>query len=315
MSIWWKFPCHLLTFLLLFIGQKGQAYAIEKHFRTVKGDRSGVGGILGIDFIYVINLDERPEKYENTIRALKPYGIHPHRFSAVNGWKLSHQAIDELGVNYKPGTPYGPLSSVYRHVEGKEYMSFEVMNEPGVSYFAHSLSRGAIGCILSHLSVLQDAYDSGYETIWIMEDDIRVISNPHELTYFINTLDDLAPGWDVLFTDDEIKGANGARVYCGGIQPRPYFNSQSLSYYRDRSYVSGDIIKLGLRYGSHSMIIRRSGMQKLLEYFKTYKIFFPYDMEYFFPSEIKLYACTRDIVTMIPGGISDNGTPSYLEKK
>ncbi|MFI5334690.1 MAG: hypothetical protein ACHQT8_05960 [Chlamydiales bacterium] len=32
--------------------------------------------------------------------------------------------------------------------------------------------------MLSHLSILQDAFDSGYETIWVMEDDIEVVRNP-----------------------------------------------------------------------------------------------------------------------------------------
>lgn len=266
-----------------------------------------------MDFIYVINLDERPEKFLNTANALKTYGIIPHRFSAVNGWKLSYEAIDDLGVNYIPGNPPGAIASVFRHVDGKELMSFEIMQEEGVAYYCHSMSRGAIGCILSHLSVLQDAYDSGFNTVWVMEDDIRIISDPHQLSDFIDQLDQLAPGWDILFTDEETKGSDGNRVYCGGIRPRPNFAFQSLAHYCTRSYVNADLIKLGLRFGSYSMIIRRSGMQKMLDYFKTYKIFFPYDMEYFFPPGIKLYACTKDIVTTIAGGISDNGNSNYEE--
>ncbi len=266
-----------------------------------------------IDYIYMINLDERPEKFERTMNALRPYEINPYRFSAVNGWGLSFSAIDELGVGYQPGTPHGPIASVFRHVDGKEYPSFEIMKEEGVTYYCHSMSRGAIGCILSHLSVLQDAYDSGYNTIWVMEDDIKIVSDPHQISSLITALDCLAPGWDVLFTDDETKGGDGNRVYCGGIRPRPNFPYRSLEYYRERAYVNADIMKLGLRFGSYSMIIRRSGMQKLLDFFKTYKIFFPYDMEYFFPPNIKLYACTRDIVTTQAGGISDNGNPTYKQ--
>ncbi len=283
---------------------------MEHYFRHAD-NKSSEHKMPGIDFIYMINLDERPEKYEKTIDALKPYGICPYRFSAVNGWKLSFEALDDLGVNYLPGTPYGPIASTYRHVDGEELMSFEIMKEESVAYYCHSLSRGAIGCILSHLSVLQDAYDSGYQTIWVMEDDIRVISNPHEITSLISTLDNLAPGWDVFFTDTETKGADGNPVYCGGIRPRPNFPYQSLQYYRERSYVNGDIIKLGLRFGAYSMVIRRSGMKKILDHFKTYKIFFPYDIEYVFPTGIKLYSSTRDIVTTTAGGISDNGNPNY----
>ena len=80
----------------------------------------------------------------------------------------------------------GPIASVFRHdADGNEYISYEIMKEVGVAYYCHSLSRGAIGCLMSHLSILQDAWDSGYETIWIIEDDIKVVSNPHELSYLV----------------------------------------------------------------------------------------------------------------------------------
>jgi hypothetical protein len=55
-------------------------------------------------------------------------------------------------------------------------------------------------------------------------------------------------------------------------------------------------------------------MKKILDYFKTYKIYFPYDIDYFFVPGIQMYACNVDIVTNISGGISDNGQPAYLTK-
>lgn len=299
--------------LCLLCSAQLQAAGIEKHFKKT-GDKSGMRSIPNIDFIYMINLDRRPEKYMMTMQAFEPFEISPYRFSAVNGWELSFETLDEIGVFYRPGTPAGPLGTVFRHVDGKEYKSNEIMNEEGVSYFCHSMSRGAIGCIMSHLSVLQDAYDSGYETIWVLEDDICVERDPHELSTLIEDLDRLAPGWDVLFTDPEIKGGNGQLVYCGGILPRPYFQSQPLWYYSQRAYLNDDLMKMGIRYGSHSMIIRRCGVEKLLDFYKTYKIFFPYDMDYFLPPGIRMYGCRRDIVTVPGGGISDNGSPNYEKK-
>lgn len=285
---------------------------IEKAFKKAE-NKSDFHKMEGIDFIYVINLDPRPEKYERTMNALRPYNILPYRFSAVNGWELSFQILDELGIVFEPGMQSGPIASVYRHVNGKEYHSYEIMKEPGVAYYAHSLSRGAIGCLLSHLSIMKDAYDSGYNTIWIMEDDIRVVSNPHELSSLIRILDTIEPDWDILFTDNEIKGASGP-VPCTVIRPRPLVQLQPLDYYLQRKNVHKDIVKIGMRFGSASMIIRRSGMKKLLDYFETYKIYFPYDIDYFFVPGIKLFALNRDIVTNIVGGESDNGGPTYLDK-
>src|SRR5579863_7202687 len=225
---------------------------IEKYFKKAENKSDG-HSMNGIDFIYMINLDPRPERYERTMNALRPYGINPYRFSAVNGWQLSFEALDELGIIYEDGMPHGPIASVYRHKNGKEHMSYEVMKEPGVAYYAHSLSRGAIGCLLSHLSIMQDAYDSGYHTIWIMEDDIRVVSDPHEISSLLRILDTVEPDWDVLFTDNEIKGGNGP-VPCTVIRPRPLVQIQPLEYYLNRRNVHADIVKIGMRFGSASMV-------------------------------------------------------------
>jgi GR25 family glycosyltransferase involved in LPS biosynthesis len=302
--------CFIHRRIFFFLFPLALSANIEDYFREAKW-KLGMHSMPGIDFIYMINLDERPEKYEQTMRTLRPYSIYPYRFSAVNGWRLSFQAIDNLGVRYMPGSPHGPIASVFRHVDGKEIPSFEIMNDERVTYYCHSLSRGAIGCLLSHLSVLQDAFTSEYETIWVMEDDIRVVSDPHEISHLIQVLDSLAPDWDVFFTDNETKGSDGNPVYCGGLRPRPGFQLQSLEYYRNRVSIHADIYKLGLRFGAYSMIIRRSGVKKILDFFKTYKLFFPYDIDYCFVPDLQRYSCTRDIVTTTAGGISDNGTPNY----
>lgn len=263
----------LFRILLLFFAIEASASLIERHLHPVlnKPDKCA---IRNIDYIYMINLDERPEKYKASMNALSPYEITPCRFSAVNGWKLKFEALNDLGVIFHVGMNEGPLCSVFRQENGVEYNSFEIMKEPGISYYSHSLTRGAIGCILSHLSVLQDAMDSGYQTIWIMEDDIRILSNPHQLSSFIEALDQVAPDWDILFTDNEIKAADGNPSYCRGILPRPLVPLQSLQYYLQRYDVHPEIYKLGLRFGSHSMIIRRSGIVKILDFFKKYKLFF-----------------------------------------
>jgi hypothetical protein len=147
--------------------------------------------------------------------------------------------------------------------------------------------------------------------IWIIEDDIKIVSNPHEISSMITTLNTLAPNWDVFFTDNEVKGPDEKPVPCMVIRPRPLIHAQSLEYYLLRAPITPDIIKIGMRFGSASMVVRRSGMKKLLDFFKTYKFYFPYDIDYFFVPGINLYTCTRDIVTNIAVGPSDNGKPSY----
>ena len=71
-------------FFLLFACFSVIHAGVETYFKTAE-NKPKPNGIALIDFIYVINLDKRPERYEQTLRALEPFGITPYRFSAVNG--------------------------------------------------------------------------------------------------------------------------------------------------------------------------------------------------------------------------------------
>lgn len=52
-------------------------------------------------------------------------------------------------------------------------------------------------------------------------------------------------------------------------------------------------------------------MKTLLDFFKTYQIFLPFDMEFTLPEAIRLYTVLEDVVSTIPDGITDNGYPHY----
>ncbi len=276
-------------------------------------DKSNDHSIANIDFIYMINLDQRPEKFQNSLDQLAPYGIRPYRFSAVNGWELTLENLDEIGLKFWPGMVGGFLGTCYPS-DLNFQPSHEQISEFGKTYFCHCMSRGAIGIALSHISVLQDAYDSGYNTIWVMEDDIDVMGNPRRISDIVEKLDQFVgpENWDVLFTDRDIRNAKGHYVttYWAGRRPDFFGNND----YALKRQVSPHFIKVGARSGAHSMIIRRSGIEKLLEFFFAHQIFFPYDMEYILPSGINLYTVTEDIVSNSPQASSDNGEPNYLKK-
>lgn len=280
-------------------------------------DKSEGHSIRNVDFIYTINLDERPEKFESCLNQLAPYGIHPYRFSAVNGWELSLEAINGLGVQYAPWMRKGLMGTYYPLDEGGA-PRHEPIAEVDRRYFCHCMSRGAIGIVLSHLSVLQDAWDAGYETIWVMEDDIEVIKDPHLISDLIDRLDVATGkfGWDIFFTDQDTKGGNGKYIPCRAYAARPNFTPDNPErFYKEPIEVTADFKKVNARYGAYSMVIRRSGMKKILDFIKFYKIFLPYDMEFFLPSSMRLFAVTDDVVSTLPNAFSDNGGPSYKKSK
>lgn len=267
-----------------------------------------------IDCVYLINLEERPEKFCRCIEQLAPYGIFPHRVSAVNGWKLSIETLNELGVKYGPWMQSNGMGSYYTEETGStpQYEAVEVV---GRTYFGHRVFPGAIGIVLSHLSVLQHAYDHDFETIWVMEDDIQVLKDPRLLISLIDRLDHLVgkEGWDILFTDRDTKGPDGDVVLCDSFAWRPNFTPNDPQKFGLIKEISPEFRQIGARYGTYSMIFRRSGIKKMLQFIKQYQIFLPFDMEVTLPHAMRLFTVLEEIVTTDHAAPSDNTAANYEE--
>ncbi len=304
---------YLMIFLLIF-GLSLEA-KLEDHFKKPIG-KSGSHKMKNIDFIYMINLDQRPEKFERSAQQLAIWGIDPYRFSAVNGWELSLDTVTSVGVKYKKSMSLGKMMATYYEQETWKNPVHEYPHKKNRTYFCHCMSLGAVGICLSHLSILQDAFDSGYETIWVMEDDIEVIRSPHIISDLVKKLDKAVGknGWDILFTDRDTKNNNGEYVPCLGSALRLNFTPSDKKRFARRENVTPEIRRIGARFGAYSMIVRRSGMEKLLEFFKEYKLFLPFDMDFSMPNDIKLFSVIDDVVSTIPNSPSDNGGPNYLNK-
>lgn len=297
---------------ILSLGAIALSGSIEDYFKPAV-DKGDSNGIRNVDFIYIINLDKRPEKYQYCLQQLNEYKINPYRFSAVNGWEeLTLEDFDQLGVEYHEGMQKGIWGTYFPLDSGPAID--EPIEEDGKRYFCCKMTKGAVGIVLSHLSVLQDAYDSGYETIWVMEDDIQVIRNPFLISVYIDRLNELVgnDGWDILFTDRDTKGKDGKYVICRSFAPRPNFTPQDpLKFAKEPEMLNADFRRIYARYGAYSMVIRRSGMKKILDFVKQYKVFLPYDMDYYLPEDIHLFSVMNDIVSTKPDALSDNGTPNY----
>jgi GR25 family glycosyltransferase involved in LPS biosynthesis len=285
---------------------------LEDHFKPAP-NKTNAHKMKGIDFIYMINLDARPEKFQNCLNKLLPYGIRPYRFSAVNGWELSLSDINDVALTYEPWMDGRMFGTSYL-IENEGEPSHEKVHVSGKKYFCHCMSRGAIGIVLSHLSVLQDAYNSLYDTIWVMEDDVELIQDPNLLSSLIKKLDALTNRqWDILFTDKDTKNQKGEYVPCTGYALRPNFSPKNPERFAARSKL-GPFTQVGARYGAYSMIVRRSGMKKILDFIKKHKVFLPYDMDFYLPNNIIMYAVQEDVVSTEPMALSDNGGPNYLQK-
>lgn len=288
---------------------------LEPHLKRALNKTEG-HSMRNIDFIYMINLDQRPEKWGYSIAQLRPFEIEPYRFSAVNGWELSLEAINDVGLVFTPLMEGGFMGTSY-HLDGRFEPSHELLENYGQTYYCHCMARGTIGIALSHISVLKDAYDSGYETIWVMEDDIEVLQDPRQIPDLIDQLDETVgkENWDILFTDRDIRDQNGQHKATIWAARRPdYATSLPKNNFAENRQVSPFFRKVGARYGATSMIVRRSGMKKLLQFFEAHSIFLPYDLDFIYPQNIQLYTVLEDVVSNLPKALSDNGSPFYLNK-
>lgn len=260
-------------------------------------------GIDKIDRVYLINLNQRPEKWDWCLRQLIPYGIYPQKVPAIYGWTLDPETLNQIGVRFEPGMWVGREPAIHYHPSGD--CTWDYLNPScyGKTFFSLWTSKGAIGCALSHLSTLQDAYDAGYETIWILEDDIAVWTDPHKLSTLIEKLDSLVgkDGWDMLFTDElTLVGIDPTRDILSQcpMMWRPDHPYKDLSPLLEKTEVGEDFIRIGSRIRFHSVIYRRSGIEKILQYYKQQHIFMPIDHEVFFVPGIRPFVTKKPIVTL-----------------
>lgn len=301
----------LAAFLCFF---KHTTCNFEKHLKKIT-NKTGIHKIRNIDFIYMINLEERPEKWERSCKQLAPFGIQPYRFPAVNGWKLNWQTINDLGVKFQPGMTGGFMATSYRERDNLE-QHHEIIQNYGQTYFVHCMSRGAMGCVLSHLSILQDALNCGYETIWVMEDDIEVMSDPREISNYIDKLDQaIGKNWDILYTDRNTRSNHGEDVPAAGMARRPNFDPLDKQQYYIHNEINEHFIQIGARFGTYSMIIRKSGAKKILDFYKKYDIFFPYDLDIYLAKGIRIFTLKQNMMRSLLHAPSDNGGANYIQKR
>lgn len=233
-------------------------------------------GVSLIDCIYIINLKNRTQKWTKVEKAFNFYGIYPNRVDAINGWALSLHDKKILSGNY-----------------------------------SLRLRGGQIGCILSHLSALYDASKRNYNLIWVCEDDVQICKNPHALSHLIAALSRIDPEWDVLYTDSDSKNSLGETVSFLGADFRPEFLHEELSYYIKRELIDEDFLKINQRFGAYSMIISKSGIEKILSHFTENYLWTAYDIDVHYVPSIRQYCLSYDLVSINYHELSDTESDKH----
>lgn len=229
-------------------------------------------GIDSIDCIYVINLDTRLEKWQRMKALFDERGVHGNRVSGVRGIAIPEEIQQELAGPY-------PIR----------------------------LPKGALGCLLSHISVIKDAYERGFNRIWVFEDDVEFHEDVRQIPELLANLSEIDPSWDVFYTDVDSKNGQGNPILSLGSDFRPDQRYHPLEYYTQRRLVSNNIMKIGQRFGLYSFIVSRGGMKKILDYFTHVYLWTAVDVDIHYIPNIREYSTVKDIVSVwVSSGISDN---------
>lgn len=122
--------------------------------------------------IFVISLDQKPERWKNAAKILGNLNMQANKFHAVD-----ESYIKELG--------------------DKEVL----INQEILSRYTHSLgSYGLLGCSISHMSLWAHLLDSKLPYLIIFEDDIMTYIDKKKIKEKLQTvLAKLPKNWDILY--------------------------------------------------------------------------------------------------------------------
>ena len=115
--------------------------------------------------IFVINLDERPDKFKNAEDQLIAQGLTCERISAVRGSNLTQEQIEQA-----------------------------YDKEANIQHYMKTMSVGEIGCYLSHRAAWKKIIDEKLDYAIILEDDCKLEADFHLLPSLLDQLQD----WDYI---------------------------------------------------------------------------------------------------------------------
>lgn len=188
---------------------------------------------LGIDRIFYINLDKRPERNHNVRSELNKHNLLniTERVPAVDGSQLNLDAIPEMVIT---SDGIGNAKSNTKCV--------------GIS-----LTPGAIGCAMSHRKIwLKIRDDPSIQSALILEDDIQLDKDfMNKLKYYLNN----AREYDVIFI---------------GYHPATlkYVHMSDVGNLWSDTLNNHDIFRAASKvYGLFGYIVTKTGATKLLKIF------------------------------------------------
>ncbi|XP_061701911.1 procollagen galactosyltransferase 1 [Syngnathoides biaculeatus] len=129
---------------------------------------------MGFDEVFMINLRRRSDRRERMLRALHEQEIDCKITEAVDGKALNSSDVQAMGIHMLPG-----------------------YSDP---YHGRPLTKGELGCFLSHYNIWKEIVERGLLTSLVIEDDLRFeIFFKRRLMYLMSEIEDEGLDWDLIY--------------------------------------------------------------------------------------------------------------------
>ncbi|XP_062827364.1 procollagen galactosyltransferase 1 isoform X1 [Anolis carolinensis] len=129
---------------------------------------------MGFDEVFMINLKRRTDRRERMLQTLYEQEIDCKIIEAVDGKAMNSSQVDAMGIKMLPG-----------------------YKDP---YHGRPLTKGELGCFLSHYKVWQEIVDRGLEKSVVFEDDLRFeIFFKRRIMNLMYDLEEEGLDWDLIY--------------------------------------------------------------------------------------------------------------------
>ena len=207
--------------------------------KDAKGKNKESHSMAGIDFIYVVTA-KKCHRFNDLKGRFLRYGINPYRFTAFQSKDISFDTMFRTCVHGSRRYKRIKSNKLSMH-RGKPVLNKRKMSSAKAGYIHRNMSIKALSRTLSHLSIIRDAYVSGYETIWIMDSATELRCDPTILSTYISRANNEIPDWTSLYTDYSERDKGDNIEPLGHFFGRPDFEFLEPDDYLSREFNDEDI--------------------------------------------------------------------------
>uniref|UniRef100_A0A8C4F8U1 procollagen galactosyltransferase n=1 Tax=Dicentrarchus labrax TaxID=13489 RepID=A0A8C4F8U1_DICLA len=129
---------------------------------------------MGFDEVFMINLQRRTDRRERMLRALHEQEIKCKVIPAVDGKAMNISEVHTMGIHMLPG-----------------------YSDP---YHGRPLTKGELGCFLSHFNIWKEIVERRLHTSLVIEDDLRFeVFFKRRLMNLMSELEHEGLDWDLIY--------------------------------------------------------------------------------------------------------------------